>query len=251
MPATTTIQRSAILERSTMPYISSIVGNAEAARLSHLAIQQPHFQDFFEDYSALSGDLVSEVQHTPAKALFNGYLFQSIASIVKDNDVKLQMLSNALTNYELYLESNSGNDPKYFAQWQKGLAQEQLGLPWSETEETLLLASQYKKERAEALKHIVQHYRSTGELGLAYMFSTISMQQHFGKVPPSNRWRVDSAYYQWKILNYHMSICNKIGNSQEAAETFSKIWKVYQERPDLFSDEQAQTIFRNQKVYQL
>lgn len=250
MLSTIAIQKSTTLEKATMPYISSIVGNAEAIRLSHLAMQKPRFKAFFEDYNILSGDLASDVHHTPEKALFNGYLFHSIAGVVKDKDIQIQMLSNAIVNYDLFLESNNAHDPKYFAQWQKGLAQEELGMPWSESEETLLMASQYKKDRAEAFKHIIQHYRSTGELGLAYMYSTIVMQQHFGKTPAAIRWGVDPAYYQWKVLNYHISICNKLGNAQEAAETFSKLWKIYQDHPDLFSDEQAQTIFQNQQIYQ-
>jgi len=160
------------------------------------------------------------------------------------------LLAMSIDHYNTLLNSTADGNAKYFAQMQFAIAYRDSGAEWPEVEEKLLQASRHHPGRGEAMKVIVNHRRQQKEYGIAYMMSSISKQQYFGNVPDQKAWFVEPAYYQWKILNYHASICTKIDNHQEAAETFNELWEISKAHPEYFSPDQMQTIFQNQKAYQ-
>ncbi|MFX1705000.1 hypothetical protein PV783_13645 [Chitinophaga sp. CC14] len=184
--------------------------------------------------------------------LFPAYFCQQAANYCDQGFLVKEILQCSLNNYlDFQSDHVTVSDVHYFAQWQLALVMEQLQLPWQQVEEALIKAGQYNQVRGEAYKYIVQHHKERGDLGIAYMYSTIAKEQFYGKYSPATmKWFADPSYYNWKTLNYHFSICAKLGNNQEAAETFNELWIYSQRHPEEFSEEQLQNIYKNQKAFQ-
>ncbi len=183
-------------------------------------------------------------------SLHGGFFCHEAAKYCNEIEEKKKLLLMALRHYELFQGEQISADINYYVQWQLSLVKEQLGYEWTEVEKSLLNASKFHKDRGEAIRHVVQHYRGTQEYGFAYIYSSIAKQNYYGKYAPSMKWFADPAYYQWKVLNYHASICSHLGNGPEAEATFQELWSCGEQHPEYFTEEQFQGLFRNQKAFQ-
>jgi hypothetical protein len=193
-----------------------------------------------------------EVPEKYIKYLYEGHLSHEASKLCNNNAAAYErFLLRSKDCYTEYLISHQHNkEISYFAQWQMGLLQEKLGFQWPEVEETLLRSSTLHPERGEAMRHVIQHYRNTNEYGIAYIYSSIAKDEYFGRLPEDIKWFGDASFYQWKVLNYHASICARIGNTREVEETITKLWKITQDHPEYFTHEQIQSIFKNYQANQ-
>lgn len=242
-------------EKKLLGVASSLLDEiADDPTVQHALVQQLlaeySFQRFVDIWVDSGGRINRAENNSSNLLLFDAYFYHTLSAYIEP-PLSTDILTLSYELYEKYTKALHGTpETLYFAQWQKGLVQELLGANWSKVEETLLGASMFCRERGEALRHIVQHYRSNGEFGLAYMYSSITLQQHHGRIPEHLTWFGDIAYYQWKILNYHSSICKRVNNEPETKETFAKLWEISLEHPEYFTPEQMDTLFGNQKAFQ-
>jgi len=207
------------------------------------------FQRFTILWARASAGNIKQPNALPS--LYKASFFQEAAQYCITGPTQTRLLLDSLEHYGEYFEQKPPTgEVKYFAQWQLGLAREKMGVEWAQVEETLLHASNFHPKRGEAMKHVIQHYRESREFGLAYIYSSIAKQQYYAQVPEDLEWFGDDSFYRWKILNYHVSICSKIGDMAEAKVTFEELWSFSQAHPEYFTDEQMQSLYKSKKAFQ-
>ncbi|HMI61299.1 MAG TPA: hypothetical protein VK518_10330, partial [Puia sp.] len=134
----------------------------------------------------------------------------------------------AMAYFQDFLSWESGSpDTRYYAQYRLGVIQRFLGSPWPAVEESLLNAVEFDSLRGEATKEIIEHYLKEHQWRNAYIFSSYAVREFFGKCPSNSRsWFIDTPFYLWQVLDYHVPVCLTLRKKDEALQ-YLKILQQY------------------------
>jgi hypothetical protein len=187
------------------------------------------------------------------KTFFLGYFYDQAALHSQDADSRKGYLEKALIYYQDYKKSGRPNvEAYYYCLLESGHIMNALEYAWSSTEQTFLMAFEFSPARAEPIEALMRHYIASGEWAIAYIFSAFSMAHFWGKPPnPYPKWGFHLAFYNWKVLDLHTSICVQLGGMEEARESFLQLFHLTQQRPELFSQQQMEKIHANLPLFQL
>jgi hypothetical protein len=231
-------------------------GPAEVeTRLCLVFLETATFQEKAKTYCRVIEDLTTWISSRSitelAEAYFlKGFLFQRAAFLNCNDTEAIPWLTEALYGYQAYLSARLIRPTlAFYAQWQAGILMEALGQTWTDVQSNLMSATRYRRDRAEGCMHVVKHYRSAGENGFAYMFTTIAKEMFHGIELEDLSWSADPYLNRWKIMNYHMSTCNRLGMKDEAALAHEELWKCYTKHPEYFTEAQQQQLFKNKEVF--
>jgi len=195
-------------------------------------------------------DVYTGRQKEELRHFYLGGIFLQSSKVSASEEERIQALAESLNHFRRCLEPKTfPANPSYYAQWQIGLILEKLGSSWPEVQEALLDAQVFYNKRAEAVTYVIKRLRSNGQIGWAYVYTQVAQAQYTGKIPPDTTWGVDPGIYLWKLTNYHMSVCNRLGNSAEAAKAYRELWQFHKENPNYFSPDQVQQLFKNQQLF--
>lgn len=154
-----------------------------------------------------------------------GYYNQQLAkeTVVPNHTRHYQ--EKALCHYQNFLDLPPlADESRFYAQWQSGMLQEELGYPWEMASASLLGACDIDPLRGESLQQIVMHYTQARDWRSAYEYSLQSMEKHFDRNPiAARRWFVNFKAYDWNLLNTHLKICYKLGYSKEAGTVYKRM----------------------------
>lgn len=165
--------------------------------------------------------------------------FYSLSGFGSDNDLeKEKFLNNALQSYERFLHNPEGALPDwlYYAQWQLAEIRGLLGRPWNTVEEQCLKAAEWDPMRAEALRHILLYRFQREQWRIAHIYSSFCTNQFQGKCPTQRSWFINPAFYNWKILKYHIPILLAIRKKDEAAIKLAELLDILKANPEKFSE---------------
>lgn len=127
-------------------------------------------------------------------------------------------------------------DTRYYAMWKSGKMQEALGTPWSKVLVTYQSTLELDPIRGEAVGEIIDHYFTASEWRIAYQFSSYCKRVFLNNNPAGLRkWQVNPAFYDWKILDYHVPVCVALRKREEAKETYGALCKFVAAHSDDFS----------------
>ena len=219
-----------LFEEKLYASISKSIDEKEWVRVKETVLNNEAFKIFFRLYTTES---ISNYD------LYGGCFFQEAAKSLSDAskiNYFLNLSHTSYTNFQKMAIEN--NDINYFVQWQKGIVEDKLGYNWQQVERTLVDSSQYYPARGEAIQHIIQHYRTTMQEGIGYIFSSMARDMFYGKLPAGSRWFTNHSFYNWRVLYHHAAICRQIKNQKEEATTLKQIKVCLESHPDFFSEDE-------------
>jgi pentatricopeptide repeat protein len=141
------------------------------------------------------------------------------------SESKIKFYEKAIYHYQSYLKLTKGAEQsKFYAQWQVGMLLDYLQYPWAAAQDELLKARTIDLCRGEAIKKIIDHYLSTEEWPIAYLFSSYSIEHFYDRNPIASRcWYVDFNCYNWKVLDTQIQVCCKTGKYKEAETVYQEL----------------------------
>lgn len=219
-----------------LPVYTAHLNEADALSINKKLLADADFQKFIQlwcNAHEQNIDLLSLVE------LFGGYHCQQSARHSANDIATHDLLLRSLNHYSRFLQDQK-TDPeiKYFAQWQMGIVMERLGLPWQEVEKTLLSAGKYHEGRGEAMRHVIQHYRSNSGWSFGFIYSSIAIKKYHSVSPGDCRWFVNSSFYNWKAMYYHADICSKLQMKGDMINAYRKIYPYVEQHTDEFTENQ-------------
>lgn len=174
------------------------------------------------EYLKKNIDIHNHTQYAVTQ-FYKGYFYQQLAAHSIGQETARHFEEKALCYYQNYLElAEREEESRYYAQWQMGMLQDELGYTWAMVEDSLLRAGAIDSVRGEAVKKIVEHYMDTREWKKAYSHSKSAVEKYLDKNPVANRrWFVDFDAYNWTVLTRHNKICqnNTFIHGESTAET--------------------------------
>lgn len=163
-----------------------------------------------------------------------------------------ERLRRAMHYYKERVDTLIGyEEERFYSQFRIGTILEALEMPWSETHQALMKAYSMDPRRAEPISFIIQHYIMVGEYNLAYVYSTFAKANLHGKNPygPTCLLFIDESQYNWRLLELHTVVCYNLKKMNEAAQTFNEILTILKEHPEYFTQEDANKIQMNMRVF--
>jgi len=109
-------------------------------------------------------------------------------------------------------------------------------------EKDLLLALEHDPTRAEAMKAILVSRYNQQEWRIAHIYSSFCVEQFLGRRPADRYWQVDDAFYNWKILRYHLPILVKLRKKDEARECLAQLKDRVQRYANQISERDRETV---------
>lgn len=146
---------------------------------------------------------------------YKGHFYQQLAMLHRQSGYAQHLMEKALCAYQDYLElPHSGDESRYYAQWQAGMLQFTLDYPWPLVEDTLLKATGIDPLRGEAIKKITEYYTQRKEWEMAYSYSLMAVNRFLNKNPiAQRRWHIDFSAYDQNIIDGHLRICAGLSRS--------------------------------------
>lgn len=205
-----------------------------------------HYISYLKDGIAKS----TRKQYTLTQ-LFMGHFYQQQAILSNREESRQHFLEKALCHYQCYLDLPAfPNEGRYYAQWQAGVLQDQLGYPWRLAECALHAATTIDPLRGEAHRYITLHYVRQRDWMTAYRYSQKAIEQFFDHNPIANRyWQVNFEAYNWSLLHTHLSICYKLGSINEAIATYDRMLRYELEHLHEFKNSDIRQIHSLQKIF--
>jgi hypothetical protein len=183
-------------------------------------------------------------KYSPDRTFLLGYFLQQagINSIIPTE--RENFFTQSIVQYQSFLSSdkNGNADMRYFAQWQTGVLQHSLGTRWPVVEGSYLRSLEYDTTRAEALKEVLNYRCTNQEWRIAYIYSSYCIDQFLEKIPANKYWHIDPAFYNWKILKYHIPILMAIREKEKAKNFLYKLLDRLQQTPENFTEKDRQDI---------
>jgi hypothetical protein len=161
----------------------------------------------------------------PFVQFYMAHFYQQLSGCPMERECAARYREDALHYYRSYLIAAEGTvETRYYAQWQTGILQDQLGYHWHHIRESLLKANAIDPIRGESIKSLVLHYMSAGEWPAAYTYSQFARNNFFNRNPIAvRRWYVDFDSYNGNLLERHIAICNQLGYRAEANQTHRQL----------------------------
>jgi len=242
----------------TIDYISE--GPSAIERTLQRIISQQFETNFTDSYHInlaildLLGSINDSISRrdTAVLHLYKGHFLQLAGINCTCEEKKKEFFQNAIYEYkEIPKANNIIGEAKYYAQWQIAVLQEWLSTPWVVVQQSLLNSGKFAPYRAEAIKHLILHYKNSKEWAVAYLFSKYSVNNFYGEPPLQDSWLPDIQFYNWRILDYHVSICLHLFRQDEAKEVFTELLTCTRRHPEFFSQQQIEMIMNNKIALQL
>ncbi|WP_143307063.1 hypothetical protein [Chitinophaga vietnamensis] len=206
-----------------------------------------HYQKFLE--TLRDNEHRIGKKHDYVIPFLTGYFHQQLAIGQENVAIQRYHTDQALTAFNDFLSSQKGErDLQYFAKWQTGELLQQLDTPWPEVEQIYLATLELDTARGEAIRNIIQMYYAMHEWRIAYIYSSYFMAQLQGKPPVDTRkWFIDTAFYHWKILEFHLPLCLTLRKKDEARKAYEMLMRYTVNHQEWFTADDLER-FRN---YQL
>jgi hypothetical protein len=171
-----------------------------------------------------------------------GYFYQKAGGSCSHENERENLFKQSLTNYQSFQHTGHSKktDIHYFAQWQIGSLQKSLRYPWAVAEESHLKAMEYNVERGEAHRDIIIYYCLQQNWPVAYIYSSYCLTHFLGNIPSKGNWFVNTPFYKWKILKYHMSVLLQLGELEQFKECAQELFGHCSTDPDLSAAEKQE-----------
>lgn len=195
----------------------------------------------------------STCKQYPYIQLYTGYFYQQLANQTGMENNRLHFREKALCHYRNYLDLPAiADEGRFYAQWQTGLLQEELGYSWQQAEASLLLAHALDPLRGETVHQIVRHYVQKRQWDIAYQHSFSAVRQYFDHNPIAvRRWFVDFNAYNWNVLHTHLGICYKMGYLGEAKTIYARMLRYELEHLQELNNTEIRHIHSLQRLFHL
>lgn len=180
-----------------------------------------------------------------------GYLHQQVGYYTEEIERKNELYTYSLNNYKTFLDYKKGEkDFQFFAQWQLGVIQELLNFSWAEVEITYLKAFEVYPQRGESIRNILYHYYNLRDWKIGYIYSSFCINHFYGSIPLGNKtWHIDTYFYTWRILYYHIQICLSLGKIEEAKKNYKLLLYHLANNKYDFTTEEVQKITKYEKYF--
>lgn len=172
-----------------------------------LALSVTHFADGGMRKDKLQRDLDLLEKELAAKPE-NGRAVFYLAQSYRD----LGSLARAMELYERRATMAGWEEETWYAAYQVACCADRLGLAWSFVLEAYLRAYSYRPTRLEPLYHIARHYRTTGELDLAWLFARRIVETPY----PEDLLFIDRPIYEYLLPFEYVQCCGALRKQAEA-----------------------------------
>ena len=172
-----------------------------------------------------------------------GFYYQQ-ATFYSSSNETATFLAKSSYNYEEFIKlSHRYNEIHYYAQMQIAFIQQSLNQPWAIIQQSFLKAYAFDPVRGEALHEIIRYYVAAKKWETAYIFSSFAKYHFFDKrISEQRKLPVDNFFYNWGVLDYHISICSQLQKWQDATNSFFLLQKQIQQHPEYFTNNDIQSI---------
>ncbi len=110
-------------------------------------------------------------------------------------------------------------------------------------------ASSMKMSRGEAMKQIILHYMTTKEWEIAYIFTSYSKDEFFNILPKGQKLMIDTAFYHWQTMDFHVAVCYYLNKITEGSEAFEKLLGQIGKHPEYFTTAIVEKIKANAHLF--
>jgi glycosyltransferase involved in cell wall biosynthesis len=207
--------------------------------------------DKYKKHAALLEDYIDNKDRNSRWVFYTAQSYHDSASLPDNREENEERMRRSIKYYTERVNRLDGyEEERFYSQFRIGTIMKVLEKPWSDTHQTLLKAYAMEPLRAEPIKVIIDHYLSSGEWNMAYVYTKFARTTFHGNNPyPARLLFVDESLYNWKLLESHAAACVYTGRKEEGKQCFDEIVGILKKNPQWFSPEDVQKIQVNSQFF--
>ncbi len=207
--------------------------------------------DKYKKHAALLEDYIDNKDRNARWVFYTAQSYHDSASLPDNKEENEERMRRSIKYYQERVNRLDGyEEERFYSQFRIGTIMKVLEKPWAEVHQALLKAYAMEPLRAEPIKVIIDHYLSTGEWHMAYVYTKFAKGTfHCNNPYPARLLFVDESLYNWKLLESHAAACVYTGRKEEGKQCFDEIIGLLKKNPQWFSPEDAQKIQLNSQFF--
>jgi len=212
---------------------------------------QGNIADKYKKHSALLEDYIDNKDRNSRWVFYTAQSYHDSASLPDNREENEERLRRSMKYYRERVNRLDGyEEERFYAQFRIGTIMKILEKPWADVHQELLKAYAMEPLRAEPIKVIIDHYLSTSEWHMAYVYTKFARSTFHGNNPyPARLLFVDESLYNWKLLESHAAACIYTGRKDEGKQAFDEIINLLKKNPYWFSPDDVQKIQVNSQFF--
>ena len=207
--------------------------------------------DKYKKHSALLEDYIDNKDRNSRWVFYTAQSYHDSATLPDNREENEERLRRSMKYYQERINRLDGyEEERFYSQFRIGTIMKVLEKPWAEVHQALLKAYAMEPLRAEPIKVIIDHYLSTSEWHMAYVYSKFARSTFHGNNPyPARLLFVDESLYNWKLLESHAAACIYTNRKEEGKVCYDEILKLVRNNPQWFGMEEIQKIQANAQFF--
>lgn len=202
----------------------------------------------YRNHAKVLEDYIDYENRDPRWVFYTAQSYHDSATIENNKRENDERLRRAMKYYSERVDMLNGYpEERFYSQYRIATIMKQLEYPWRDIKEAMLKAYNIDPMRGEPIKFITEHYQEMNEWHLAYIYSKMGVSTFHNMNPyPNKILYIDNNYYGWRALDLHANISYYTGRFPEAKAAFTDLMKILNTTPEIFPQEEADRIKRNQ-----
>lgn len=207
--------------------------------------------DKYKKHAALLENYIDNEDRNSRWVFYTAQSYHDSATLPDNREENEERLRRSMKYYQERINRLDGyEEERFYSQFRIGTIMKTLEMPWSDTHQVLMKAYSMDPLRAEPIKIIIDHYLSTQEWNLAYVYTKFAVTTLHNNNPyPTRLLFVDESLYNWRFLEVHAAACVYTGRKQEGKETYDTLVNTMRKNPQWFGPEEMQKISMNGQFF--
>jgi glycosyltransferase involved in cell wall biosynthesis len=207
--------------------------------------------DKYKKHSAILEDYIDNEDRNSRWVFYTAQSYHDSATLPDNREENEERLRRSMKYYQERINRLDGyEEERFYSQFRIGTIMKVLEMPWCDTHQALIKAYAMDPLRGEPIKVIIDHYLSTQEWSLAYVYTKFAVTTLHNNNPyPTRLLFVDESLYNWRFLEVHAAASIYCGKKEEARQTFNQLLDVLRKNPQWFNADEVQKINMNAQFF--